>query len=125
MVPCPCGDQAHASLKQWYHETNPWRGDDDKFDKAEGLLPSMSSYCPNCQGLIQKLQDIGPMNHSYHEPHFNTTLRLGIGYTQGCHQAQNQMRCSGMTTYLSMTLRYHSWNPDSLALSLLFKSGPG
>lgn len=107
------------------------------------ILANMDGYCPNCQGLIQKLQETGPLNAHYDEPCFNSVVGLEKGYTEGCTMCRlfvqslnnenlnaNSMeflkRHSGASTYfLSTTLRYCSWDPDCVALSLRLKQGPG
>jgi hypothetical protein len=141
-IPCPCGDEAHRNLEDWYEAYLRSSAEEtvllgDRFNKAalkekiqelSPLIPISNGYCPNCQKLLHELPDIierVPENISedfsrprpYQQPHFENTLELDTGHRNGCLLCTLFVQCS-----LSRGYSLQNWHRKENRLNCLEKS---
>jgi len=116
-VTCPCGDEAHNNLEDWYTnylrssggEKAPYK---DKFDqdvleaRIQSLLPQVpvtNDYCPSCSRLLENWPEVirqVPEHHPeefskpYQQPHFKDPLEFESGYRNGCKLCNLFVQCT-------------------------------
>lgn len=133
-VPCPCGDEAHNNLAEWYKEYLASSAGEkvlfnDKFDKATfeekigKLLPQVpvsNDYCLACQNLlnkwpeiIKKVPECPPdevgIGEPYQQPHFKDSFEFEAGYRNGCRLCTMFVQCTIKRGY-SLELWHRSQN---------------
>lgn len=117
-IPCPCGDEAHKNLEDWYEAYLESSDEErvvleDKFNRAaleekigkvSLLVPVTNGYCRSCQTLLDEWPSIikkvpgyvpdDDFGLPYQQPHFKNTLELEAGYRNGCLLCTLFVQCS-------------------------------
>ncbi|OBT61840.1 hypothetical protein VE03_08807 [Pseudogymnoascus sp. 23342-1-I1] len=139
-IPCPCGDEAHKDLEDWYEAYLKSSAEEtvlfeDKFNKAaieekiqelSSLVPVSNGYCPSCQKLLDEWPDIinkvpervpDDFEIPYQQPHFKNTLDLETGWWNECLLCTLFVQCSVDRGY-----SLQNWHRKENSLNCLGKS---
>lgn len=116
-IPCPCGDEAHKNLENWYESYRKSSMEErllleDKFNKTfleesirEASLQVLVSngYCQSCQNLLDEWPEIikkvpeyvpNEFGRPYQQTHFESTLQFEAGHRNGCLLCALFVECS-------------------------------